>query len=45
LFQISSGNNKNLKRKEEEIMKKMEENSLLLYELNVMRKNERHNDN
>ncbi len=24
LFQISSGNNKNLKRKEEEIMKKME---------------------
>lgn len=39
LFQITSGNMKSIKRKEEEITKKMEENSLLLYELNVMRKN------
>lgn len=41
LYHTNVGTNKSLKRKDEEIVKKMEENSQLLVELNALRKNEK----
>lgn len=40
LMQVTSGTEKILKGKEKEVMRKMKENSELVYELNVMRKKE-----
>lgn len=39
-MQVTSGTEKMLKSKEKEVMRKMKENSELVYELNVMRKKE-----
>lgn len=39
-MQVTSGTEKMLKGKEKEVMRKMKENSELVYELNVMRKKE-----
>lgn len=40
LMQVTSGTEKLLRGKEKEVMRKMKENSELVYELNVMRKKE-----
>lgn len=38
LIQVSTGNEKILKGKEKDVIRKMKENSELVYDLNVMRK-------